>query len=639
MGKGDIMAKLLSIIIPCYNAEPWINMLLDTLAPQVTNEVEVIVIDDGSEKPFETDYPWVRLIRQKNGGVSSARNKGLDNCTGDYISFIDADDLVAPNYISSILFRIKTEHFDYLYMSWKTLPEGQQMEVKLNTVLDNFPPYNLCVWNRVYKKNVIGKTRFNTLKAVAEDAEFVREIHEFKYKKSFIPDFMYFYRTTTPNSLTKRFQEGQLRTQRVVYYFPQVTPNMTYLIEEFKRTNKYAEVVLMTNKNMIPELTKYALIMQPSNCHGTELRGYPTHFFKKVTMPVEADIVIWTERTFAIGGIETFIFNFCKQMSKYYDIVVLYSQIDNTQRMRLEEYARVIRQDNGMRIDCDTLIINRITDTAPFNVIFKRKVQMVHSCKWMDGLTVPQDNDYMVAVSHAVARSYADFKPDHKVIHNLTCPSNTEKALILVSATRTGTNEKGQKRMIALSNLLDRKGIPFVWFCFCDNPIQGADKICFVKPTLNIKPYIASASYLVQLSDHEGFCYSLVEALELGTPCLVTDLEVLPELGFEDGVTGYKVPWVITDDFDAEKIYTNQLKGTFEYYFDNDLRIGQWREILGEGHPIEREEYIEAVLTLKATITFYDIVDKVNISKGDIFVRKASRAYELMQKSFAEMVV
>ncbi len=120
---------------------------------------------------------------------------------------------------------------------------------------------------------------------------------------------------------------------------------------------------------------------------------------------------------------------------------------------------------------------------------------------------------------------------------------------------------------------------------------------------------------------------------------MVTDLDVLPELGFEDGVTGYKVPWVIDDNFDAEKIYTNQLKGTFEYFFDNDIRIGQWKEILGEGHPQVRDNYVEAMVTLKATITFYDMVDKVNISKGDIFVRKSMRAYDLMQKNFAEMVV
>ena len=54
---------------------------------------------------------------------------------------------------------------------------------------------------------------------------------------------------------------------------------------------------------------------------------------------------------------------------------------------------------------------------------------------------------------------------------------------------------------------------------------------------------------MAQLSDHEGFCYSLVEALELGTPVLVTDLEVLPELNFKEGENGYKIPWKINDKF------------------------------------------------------------------------------------------
>ena len=66
----------LTIVIPAYNAEPYIYELLDCLAPQITDEVEVIVIDDGSRQQVTTDHKWCKVIRQKNQGCSTARNKG-----------------------------------------------------------------------------------------------------------------------------------------------------------------------------------------------------------------------------------------------------------------------------------------------------------------------------------------------------------------------------------------------------------------------------------------------------------------------------------------------------------------------------------------------------------------------------------
>lgn len=629
--------KKLSLIIPCYNAGSYLDKLLDCLAPQITDEVEVIVVDDGSSNKYTTDYDFVRVIRKENGGVSSARNEGIDNSNGEYLAFIDADDLVSSKYVATILETLKRGKFDYLNLSWKAIPSG--MEYKIESEEDDFPFYNRSVWNRVFKREIIGKTRFNTSKSFGEDSEFLKNVIKSNLKKTYISEIMYLYNTETPNSLTKKFHEGRLRTRRVVYYFPIVKKDMTFLIEEFKELNKVAEIILMTNQNQLPQLEKYALVTKPIKIHGTELRGYHTNLFMKIVMPIKADIVIWTDKTCEIGGIETFNYNFCKQLSKYYDIVVLYNTIDVKQKARMMDFARVIKNDIKTHIECDTLIINRITDEAPANVHFKQKVQMVHSCKWAKNLKTPQDNDFLIAVSEAVARTYPDFKKDYKVINNLTVEPVTDKALILVSATRTGTNEKGQKRMIALSNLLKRKNIPFVWYCFSDNPIQGATNICFMKPTLNISPYIKSADYLVQLSDHEGFCYSIVEAMELGTPILVTDLEVLPELGYVEGVTGYRLPWEITDDFDIEKIYEKPLKGHFVYKFDNDKRITQWKKILGKGNPIKKKvSNVEPVIRLKSLLTFDDAITGERITKGSEIERNVTRAYELMQKRFVELV-
>ena len=580
--------KRLSIIIPCYNAEPYINELLDCLSPQITPEVEVFVIDDGSKVPFKTDYEWAKVIRQANGGASAARNTGLDNAVGDYIAFIDADDLVSDKYIETILAKID-EGFDYLYMSWKTLPGGWACDVKLNSVDDVFPSFNLCVWNRIYKRSNIGKIRFNTKKKIAEDAQFIREVKE-TGKKAFISDYMYFYRSSTPDSLTKRFGDGKVETRRVVYNIPHITRDDD-LLAEVRRLDKEAEVIIMTNKNEMPELSKYAMVIAPTVIKGTELRGEPTGLFTLIDESINTDIVIWTAVTQKIGGIETWIYNFCSFMHKYYDIVVMYDDMDDSQIDRLMPYARVIKRKRPVL--CHTLIVNRITDKTPSEVTYERKIQMVHACKMVESWTIPQDNDLIVGVSSVVLGS---FQQKGEVIHNLINIPKEDDALLLVSATRLGTFEKGKKRMIEMSEQMRDAGIKFIWLCFSEVD-PGSELITWLKPRLDISSYIRKADYLVQLSDAEGFGYSVVEALSMGTPVITTPVAVLDELKFIDGESGYIVPF--EGDMEVERF---KHIPKVDYKYANNAIVKKWRSILGDGNPT----YKPSIRRMRILTTFKD---------------------------------
>jgi glycosyltransferase involved in cell wall biosynthesis len=99
------MSPLVSIIIPAYNAAPWISATLDSALAQTHRPIEIIVVDDGSKDASlaiaqSYEARGVRVVSQSNAGASSARNHALRLAQGDYIQFLDADDLLAPDKIS-----------------------------------------------------------------------------------------------------------------------------------------------------------------------------------------------------------------------------------------------------------------------------------------------------------------------------------------------------------------------------------------------------------------------------------------------------------------------------------------------------------------------------------------------------------
>lgn len=624
------MYKLLSIIIPAYNAEKYLPELIDVLQPQLTDEVECVIVDDGSLIPVD-DYVGITTLHKENGGAASARNIGLDFASGDYVSFIDADDIISESYVKTILEHIKANNPDYIYLSWKTIGDIWHYSCKLKKITDRFPAFNLCCWNRVYRRELITH-KFNENKAIAEDAEFIRSFNEDGKKKDFITDFLYFYRTDSTDSLTKRFGRGQIEMDRIVYHLPNITNDMVYLIDEIAKLDKTAEVIIMTNNNALPELEKYAMIMKPTKIKGTELRGMPTPLFEKIKKPESAHIVIFTGITFDIGGIETWIYNFCRHMHEDYDIIVLYNMIDNTQKERLLPFARV-EKNNGQLIECDTVIINRITDDIPNNIKYAQSIQMVHACKMVDSWTIPEDRNEIVAVSDVVKNS---FNADCRVINNMTYPVKTEKVIILVSATRLKTFEKGENRMILFLNLLKKNGIKFLWYVFADKKLANApEEMIFLKPRLDIVDYIARADYLVQLSDAEGFCYSIVEAMEVGTAVITTPLPVLNELGFKDGKNGYIVPFEIMTDNNIKRLLKVP---KFKYSYDNETRKKQWKDIIPLN--VNRPRYIAPKqIRITALQTYYDTCLERKIIQNETYMVDEDRAKIIIDAGYAKEVM
>jgi glycosyltransferase involved in cell wall biosynthesis len=190
--------KLLSIIIPYYETLNCTLKLLEELNSQLTSAVEIILVDDGCYELALEKYS----IQIPNSGVSRARNVGLDNAKGEFVTFIDSDDFISKNYISTILNAIKTQDFDFCTFGWKSI-NGDLL------VTESIPPWNTSVWNCIYKNT---DARFDDGKQIGEDRDFNSLTRKGKGKH--IPDILYIYDNRRPESLTRKYCKGEIKIDR-----------------------------------------------------------------------------------------------------------------------------------------------------------------------------------------------------------------------------------------------------------------------------------------------------------------------------------------------------------------------------------------------------------------------------------------
>ena len=108
--------ELVSVVIPAYNAEKSIKHTLESLLNQSYTNIEIVVVNDGSAdktedicKEIEKKDNRVKLISIDNGGVSNARNVGIENCSGKYLTFVDSDDLAEIDFIRHLITNISDD--------------------------------------------------------------------------------------------------------------------------------------------------------------------------------------------------------------------------------------------------------------------------------------------------------------------------------------------------------------------------------------------------------------------------------------------------------------------------------------------------------------------------------------------------
>lgn len=243
---------VISIIVPIYNAEKFIEKCLKTLIEQSYKNIEIICINDGSEdksiniisKYAEFDERII-IVNKKNSGVSVARNHGIQIAKGEYIMFVDADDFLEKNACELLIKRALKIDADIIQFNHKkiindkyviysqTLNETKETFRLLDCIENGFPKHDyIFCWDKLYKKEFLIKNnvQFDENLKYSEDFCFVLLIYKYNPTFFMLNEYLYNYNIQS-QSACRRISKFEMFSK---------LKNIDFMIfEMFKETNKY----------------------------------------------------------------------------------------------------------------------------------------------------------------------------------------------------------------------------------------------------------------------------------------------------------------------------------------------------------------------------------------------------------------
>ncbi len=298
------MSDLISVIVPCYNIEKYLSFCLNSLAKQTYTNFEVLCVDDGSTdstasviRTFCDNDGRFKLLPKENGGVSSARNYGIDNAKGEYIAFIDGDDYISPDFLMK-LHAIITEHnadiarcngrgvtsYDYVEPTPDTEPyvvTRNKMEA-LSIFYDNVfrgwygdDAVSACM--SLYSKNVLKNVRFSTLLKNAEDECFTQMVISEAEKVVYCGDKMYFYYRREGSASHRPIPESEKLTTK---------KNLYYTRDEFFRQRGLSEIVSLNAKAACDNFVGFYISDKSDKSVKKEAVALFKVFYEKQTAPL-----------------------------------------------------------------------------------------------------------------------------------------------------------------------------------------------------------------------------------------------------------------------------------------------------------------------------------------------------------------
>ena len=232
--------SLVSIIIPIYKVEPYLRRCLDSIVNQTYTNLEIILVDDGSPDgcpkicdEYATKDNRIVVIHQENGGLSAARNAGLDICKGNYISFVDSDDWINDCYIQDLLSFAESCKADIAVASCKYISDDPQYsnknfsinpgEISYNDILlEIFSKQNpsfVAAWSKMFRRDLICQFKFP--KGKIHEDEYLNYQWFYKAKKVvYEPNSVYYYflHADSITGQSSKYDKLEILNQQYVFF-------------------------------------------------------------------------------------------------------------------------------------------------------------------------------------------------------------------------------------------------------------------------------------------------------------------------------------------------------------------------------------------------------------------------------------
>jgi glycosyltransferase involved in cell wall biosynthesis len=259
------MSQLISVIVPCYNQAQFLDQTLQSVLNQTYSNWECIIVNDGSpDNTAEIAQNWLKkdarfvYVDKKNGGLSSARNKGLELAKGDFIQFLDADDLLVSSKFQQSINAVENNKSDVIITNFlrfkKTLSHQKKAFCKLeeqafsleSILLDWDVKYSIPIHCGLFSSRLINSIRFNEKLKAKEDWMFWIDFFRSHPKVSFVNENLVFYRMHN-QGMTKNsaLMEENLNTAYLLIYnslddknkekfFQRLTQELSHSKKEYK---------------------------------------------------------------------------------------------------------------------------------------------------------------------------------------------------------------------------------------------------------------------------------------------------------------------------------------------------------------------------------------------------------------------
>lgn len=272
------MKNLVSIIIPVYNVEQYIEKCIISCVNQTYNNIEIIAVNDGSTdlsqsilNELATEYNQLKVIHKKNGGVSSARNTGIKESSGDYIVFVDGDDYLANEAIEYMMKIVKQTSSEFAILkNCFTSINQKQYEDKIEEISNENAiilllglSVELGCWNKIYSKKLIQKNKifFDEKSFYGEGLQFILKIAKNAKKIGIGMKSVYYYRKNNMQSATSSFNYEK---------FENGEKSLLKVKEEIVGNSKKIEIIWMYHYAMFCQNALVACINNKKNIHNYE---------------------------------------------------------------------------------------------------------------------------------------------------------------------------------------------------------------------------------------------------------------------------------------------------------------------------------------------------------------------------------